>query len=224
MKWFYAILVFAMVSCSNIKPNEAVHVEYKDSNIIVNFNRNKGHIEVPYAPTEMQATDITPAFCIDSTSNSIFIYVPSFGIKKYNLSNNELSKEAYLEYIYRKMNHSYSLSIINEYVVLSSYLQVLVYNKNLEIKADLRDTIETNLCPKYALHYFNTEFSGDTILFKAMFVEINDFDANKRYKRIYKDYEFILEPDKIICNNCDSCRNKKALTKSEMDELSKNPY
>jgi hypothetical protein len=222
MKYLSVILIFTLVGCSNIHTKEEITAEFKNDNILIAYNGNKEYFKIPYATTDTMA-GIKPALCIDSINNTIYIYVPSFGIEKYNLSNKKLIKEAYLEYIYRKMNHSYSLQIINDYLILSSYLQILVYDKNLEMRANLRQTIETDLCPEYALHYFNTEFIGDTILFKALFVEIGDFEANRRHKRIYKDYEFILRPDKVICNNCDTCNNKNVLTKQEMDELLKNP-
>jgi hypothetical protein len=223
MRSFCVIIILGLIGCIRSKSNEDIILVYEVDNILVHYNGDKKYIKVPFANIE-PLNDLQPAFCVDSTNSSIFIYVPHFGIKKYDLSSKKLLHENPLSYKYQKMNHTYKLNLINEHVVLSSYLHILVYNKELEIEASLRDTIEKNICPELALHYFDKEFIGDTILFKAMFIEENDFTVNKRYKRIYKDFEFILSPYKVACNNCDTCNKRNVLTKPEMDELLKNPY
>ncbi len=211
------------MGCSRNKSKEDVLLRYMGDNIVVNYNGVKEYMRIPFPNIEPQIA-LQPVFCVDITNNSIFIYVPHFGVTKYDLLSKKLVQEDTLLYKYQKMNDSYGLRILNDHVILSSHLHILVYNKNLKIEASLRDTIEENLCPNYALHSFDSEFLGDTLLFKAMFIEINDFGLNKRFKRIYKDFEFILGQGKVMCNNCDTCNRKSVLTKPELDDLLKNPY
>jgi hypothetical protein len=172
---------------------------YNNQGIVINQD-NKEYIQIP-CKIALQNKDEKPAYCIDSLKHQIFICIPYFGIKCFNLSNKTLIKEQILENKYFRKNYSYNLRIINNYIVFSSYLQVCILNKNLEFVADIRDTIDTYKPHELALHKFNVEFSKDTLLFKAMFVDRSDFLRNKRYKRIFKDYEFILGGGKIKCNN-----------------------
>mgnify|MGYP000914158446 CR=1 FL=1 len=223
IRYICAIILLGLIGCIRSKSSEDIILDYEGDNILVHYNGDREYIKIPFANIA-PLKDTHPAFCVDSTNSSIFIYVPNFGIKKYDLSSKKFLHEDPLSYKYQKMNHTYKLNLINEYVVLSSYLHILVYNKELKLEASLRDTIEKNMCPELELHSFDKEFIGDTILFKSMFIEKNDFAVNKRYKRIYKDFEFILSPYKVECNNCDTCTRRNVLTKPEMDELLKNPY
>ncbi len=224
MKIFYILLlVLTIVRCTYIKSSERLTIEYKGSDILINFNGEKGYITIPFDTIE-QLNEIKPAFCLDTTNNTIFIYVPSFGIRNYDLSSKKILYERQLSRRFHKRNHSFKLCIVDDNVVFISELQILVLNRNLDILANLRDTVEMNSCPNLALHDFEAAFIGDTLLFKAMFIDKHDFDKNKRYRRIYKDYEFILSHEKVICNNCDTCETKNILTKAQMDELLKNPY
>lgn len=195
-----AFIFITLISCN--KNKETITLKYNNNNILINYRGNEEYLRIPFKSIE-KIKDSIPVYYIDSIKKTIFIYVPSFGIKNFDLSNKKLINERFLEYKYHKRNHSFKLFILNHNVVLSSYLQVLVFNENLELKADLRDTIERNLCPMLALHKYEIEFKGDTLLFKALFVKTSDFKSNNRYKSIYKDYEFILKDSNIRCNNCD---------------------
>ncbi|HAN76395.1 MAG TPA: hypothetical protein DCQ31_00805 [Bacteroidales bacterium] len=114
-------------------------------------------------------------------------------------------REKFLDFKYHQRNHLFNLLNINDYIIFTSASKVLAFNKNLELILDIRDEIEKNVCSEYALHKFNVEFSKDTLLFKVLIIERFDFKHNKRFKKIYKDYEFIIGKNKIECNNCDTC-------------------
>jgi hypothetical protein len=224
MRVFYIIVfLITLLSCTKNKGKQGITLEYKANNIFINYNGNKDYIKIPFIPEE-QLNEKNPAYCIDTLNNTIFTFVPGFGIKNYDLSSKRLIKDCLLEYKYHKRNHSFQLRILNDYIVFSSYSRVLIFNKNLELKANLRDTIERNLCPELALHKYEIEYIGDTLLFKALFVEKSDFESNKRHKRILKDYEFVIKDGSIMCNNCDKCKSKNNLTKMEMDQLLNNSY
>jgi len=216
MKVIYSIfLVVLIISCTQHTNNKKITLEYKNNNIFINYGDNKEYIKVPFIPVE-QIKEEKPAFCVDANNNTLFIYIPFSGIKKYDLSSKKVLYDYFMEYRYYKRNHSFQLHIIDDYVVFSSYLRILIFNKKLELQADIRDTIEKNTCPGFALHKFDIEFNKDTLLFKAMFVEISDFKENKRYKRIFKDYEFILGRYKIECKNCDSCEKRILLLEHKL--------
>lgn len=223
MRIIIIIILFGLLqSCNQNKNKTLVALGYKENNILINYDGHKEYIKIPFRP-EAQFQENSPAFCLDTLNNIIFIYIPSFGIKKFDLSNKRLIKDSFWELKYHRRNHSFQLRILKDFIVFSSYTRILIFNKNLEIKADLRDTIEANLCPELALHKFDTSFCGDTLLFKALFVEKDEFQRNKRYKHILKDYEFIFKNESIICNNCDRCKAFNKLTKEEIERLLNDP-
>ena len=217
---YFIVLLSALASCSQKMTKKQIIVEYKNDNILINCNDNQDYIKIPFHPTTPLKEEV-PAYIFDTLRNTIFIYVPDFGIKHYDLSNKKLIQDRFLEFRYHKRNHFFKLRLLNNYVVLTSYFKVLIFNKDLEVKADLRDTIERNLCPEFALHKYEVGFTKDTLLFKAMIVEKSDFEKNKRHKSILKDYEFVIGKGKIQCNNCDRCEKKNSLTKTQMEQLLK---
>lgn len=221
MKVFYSILFLATLSsCSQHKREHDITLKYSGNNIIINYNGNNEYMKIPFKPLD-EIIENEPAYCIDTISNTIYTYVPSFGLKNYDLKNKSLMNERFLESKFHRRDHSFKLYLLNSYVIFSSYLQVLIFDKNLLFKVDLRNTIEQNACIGDDLHDFKLEIIGDTLLFKTIFVESSDFYTNKRFKKIYKDYEFILKGGSIICNNCDTCKRENTLSKQQMKLLLK---
>ena len=174
----FFLLFIVLESCGHKYSKDQIEVRFKDNCVVVDYKDSMDYIKIPIQ-TDLPIKEKVPAYCIDTLNNSIYLYIPYFGIKNYSLSNKSLIHEKHLEYRYHTRNHSFRINQINDFIVLSSYTQVLIFSKNLESQANIRDTIERKLCQNIALHKFDVEFIKDTLLFKAMFVEINDFKFNK---------------------------------------------
>jgi len=207
MKISFPILFFFILSSCNLSQNKKELVlKYMKNSIIIDYKGNHEFIKIPFVNI-VQQLDEEPVHCIDSIKKTIYIYVPAMGIVKYSLATGKQVEGYQLTMRYHINNRLFKMHLLNGKVIFSSSFYILIFNENLELEMDVRSVIENKIKEGLVLHNYDFEFIGDTLLFKAMFVDRSEFSNNTRYKRIYKDYEFIIGQKGIQCNNCDSSKN-----------------